>query len=55
VKPTDFHIALDLNDLEPSGIEIQVLASAQALGLPELGATSSPTNSCSNVNCCVTK
>jgi len=49
MKPTTSRLALDLDDLELSGIDVQVLASTEALGLPELGATSGTPNCCSNV------
>jgi len=39
MEPTTSRLALDLDDLGMSGIDVQVLASTEALGLPELGAT----------------
>ena len=49
MKPTTSRLALDLDDLQLSGIDVQVLASTEALGLPELGASNGQTNCCSNV------
>lgn len=41
-------LSLDLADLEAE--EFQVMAIADARGLPEMGASSGNTNCCTNVN-----
>jgi hypothetical protein len=49
MKPTISRLALDLDDLELSGVDVQVLASTEALGLPELGASNGSPNCCTHV------
>jgi hypothetical protein len=49
MKPTFSRLALDVDDLELSGVDVQVLASTEALGLPELGASNGSPNCCTHV------
>jgi hypothetical protein len=47
VEDTKLDLALDLSDLEAE--EIEVMAIADARGLPEMGASNGQTNCCSQV------
>lgn len=45
-------LTLDLNDLDLSEVEVEVLSNADARALPEMGATVAPLLCCTVCCCC---
>jgi hypothetical protein len=43
---------LSLDDLEISNLEIYGLTRDEIIGVPEMGASSAPSGSCTCCNCC---